>query len=249
MGRGIAKILNLKSIKKFGRDLIDFTKITTTAKIKRISIRGNPRSVDPGPSKSIDEAIRWLGRAQDNSITKDGGVARHYSYIKGWGPSYPETTGCIIPTVIKYAKNRNVETLMNRAEKMLKWLVSIQLPDGGFQAGTIDAKPVVPCTFNTGQILLGMAEGVRTFGNRYKKAMRKAADWLVKAQDSDGCWRKFPSPFANCAEQCFDGIVAWGLFEAAEVANSQEYFSSGLNNADWILKHQINNGWIDNCCL
>jgi len=139
--------------------------------------------------------------------------------------------------------------LSNRAEKMLKWLVSIQLPDGGFQAGTIGAKPIVPSTFNTGQILLGLAEGVRTFGNRYKDAMKKAADWLVKAQDYDGCWRKFPSPFANSVEQCFDSIVAWGLFEAAEVDKNEKYFNSGMTNVNWILKHQKDNGWINNCCL
>jgi hypothetical protein len=75
------------------------------------------------------------------------------------------------------------------------------------------------------------------------------ADWLVKAQDNDGGWKKFPSPFTNCTEQCFDSIVAWGLFEAAEVDNSEEYFSSGLSNVNWILKHQQDNGWINNCCL
>ena len=241
--------MDLRPIKRYGKNLIDFAKLPIAAKKDALKdSRGLP-SNDPGAVKSTYEAIQWLTRAQDNSITKDGGVSRHYSYLTGWGPSYPETTGCIIPTVLKYAKERNDEMLMSRAEKMLQWLVSIQFPEGGFQAGTVGAYPLVPCTFNTGQILLGIAEGVRTFGNRYKKPMRKAADWLVKAQDSDGCWRKFPSPFADSAEQCFDSIVAWGLFEAAEVDNSEEYFKSGISNVNWILKHQKENGWIDNCCL
>jgi hypothetical protein len=239
----------IRSIKSSARDFVDFVKIPKPAKIEVLKdLKGLP-SDDPGPSKSIDEAIRWLVRAQDNSITNDGGVARHYSYITGWGPSYPETTGCIIPTVIKYAKEHNDEKLMKQAEKMLQWLISIQLPEGGFQAGTILANPVVPCTFNTGQILLGLAEGVRTFGNRYKKAMIKAADWIVKVQDDDGCWRNFPSPLVNFAENCFDSVVAWGLFEAAGVDNNEEYFRSGILNINWILKYQRSNGWIDNCCL
>lgn len=239
----------IRSYKKYVRTLIDFAKLPAIAKIEVLKdLRGLP-SDDPGPSKSIDEAIQWIGRAQDHSITKDGGVARHYNYISGWGPSYPEITGCIIPTVVKYAKQRNDEMIVNRAEMMLKWLVSIQLPGGGFQAGTIKAKPIVPSTFNTGQILIGLAEGVRTFGNRYKKTMRMAANWLIKAQDIDGCWRKFPSPFANSVEQCFDSIVAWGLFEAAEVDNNEEYFRSGMKNINWIMEHQKDNGWISHCCL
>ena len=36
---------------------------------------------------------------------------------------------------------------------MLDWLVSIQMPSGAFQGGTIGESPVVPVTFNTGQIL------------------------------------------------------------------------------------------------
>ena len=72
---------------------------------------------------------------------------------------------------------------------MLDWLVKIQLGNGGFQGGLIDSEPVVPVTFNTGQILLGLAAGVREFSDQYRLAMCRAADWLVRTQDSDGCWR------------------------------------------------------------
>ena len=241
--------MDLKSIKRFARNVVYYAKTPVAAKIESLKdLRGLP-STDPGPEKSIDEAIKWLETAQDNSTTKDGGVARQYSYITGWGASYPETTGYIIPTLIKHAKRYNDVMLMSRAEKMLEWLVSIQFPEGGFQAGTAGAKPAVPCTFNTGQILLGISAGVRAFGNRYKKSMRKAADWLVKTQDSDGCWRKFPSPFAEGGEKSYETHVAWGLFEAAEIDNNEEYFSAALSNVDWALRCQRNNGWFDKCCL
>ena len=55
------------------------------------------------------EAIEWIKRAQD--VNADGGVARGYSITwnpyfrsKGWQPSYPETTGYIIPTFFKTTK-------------------------------------------------------------------------------------------------------------------------------------------------
>jgi len=238
-----------KSIKKLGRSLIYLAKTPITAKIESLKdLKGLPLD-DPGPSRSIDEALIWLGRAQDNSITKDGGVANHYSFLRGWGASYPETTGYIIPTIIKHAKERSNGTLMDRAERMLNWLVSIQFSEGGFQAGTIDAKPAIPCTFNTGQILLGLTEGVRTFGNRYREPMRKAADWLVETQDNDGCWRKFPTPYAAPGEKSYETHVAWGLLEAAEVDNNERYFSSALMNVNWAIRHQNDNGWFDKCCL
>jgi len=58
----------------------------------------------PDVDTAIKEGIGWLERAQDSSLTHDGGVARHYSLIDGWGSSYPETTGYIIPTILEYAK-------------------------------------------------------------------------------------------------------------------------------------------------
>ena len=103
---------------------------------------------------AISEALAWLGRAQDHSLSADGGVARHYCLITGWGESYPETTGYIIPTLIREARISGDVSLLDRAQQMLDWLVSIQMPCGAFQGGTIGESPVVPVTFNTGQTLM-----------------------------------------------------------------------------------------------
>ena len=91
----------LRSVKKFGRNIITFAKAPSAAKIESLKdLKGLPAG-DPGPSKSINIAIKWLETAQDKSTTNDGGVARHYSCLKGWGPSYPETTEYIIPNDYK----------------------------------------------------------------------------------------------------------------------------------------------------
>jgi methionyl-tRNA formyltransferase len=132
---------------------------------------------------------------------------------------------------------------------MLDWLASIQFPDGGFQGGKIDLRPVVPVTFNTGQILLGLASGVATFGEAYRGPMRKAADWLVSTQDADGCWRKHPTPFAEPGEKAYETHVAWGLFEAARQEPGAPYADAALANIGWALRLQRPNGWVDKCCL
>jgi hypothetical protein len=224
-------------------------KLTPAARSeKRKDLLGLP-SHDVGIESAVAEAIAWLGRAQDQSASHDGGVARDFSLLTGWNASYPETTGYVVPTLIEYAKLTNNQSVFERAKQMLDWLVSIQFPEGGFQGGVIGAKPKVPVTFNTGQILLGLASGALEFGEPYYQAMRRAADWLVKTQDSDGCWRKNPSPFAEPGEKAYETHVAWGLLEAARVDSNKQYASAALANVNWALGLQCDNGWFKNCCL
>lgn len=132
---------------------------------------------------------------------------------------------------------------------MLDWLVAIQLPGGGYQGGLIDSTPVTPVTFNTGQILIGLASGVAQFGDQYKTAMIQAADCLVTTQDTDGCWRSQPTPFAAPGEKAYETHVAWGLFEAARVDNTRGYAKAAMANTHWALKSQKDNGWFEKCCL
>ncbi|RJQ76357.1 MAG: hypothetical protein C4519_14680 [Desulfobacteraceae bacterium] len=211
-------------------------------------LRGLPET-DPGADQIIRAGIAWLCRAQDRSATQDGGVARHYSLIDGWSASYPETTGYIAPTMLDYARATGEKEVRERARRMLDWLVAIQLPQGGFQGGLIDSDPVVPVTFNTGQILLGLAAGAAEFREPYFTAMCRAADWLVQTQDPDGCWRGHPTPFAAPGEKVYETHVAWGLLEAARVAPGKGYGRAALRNVRWALSHQQENGWFAKCCL
>jgi len=197
----------------------------------------------------LAEGLAWIGRAQDNSLSADGGVARHYCLINGWGTSYPETTGYIIPTLLREGRTSGDVAVLNRARRMLDWLVSIQMESGAFQGGAMGGLPVVPVTFNTGQILLGLAAGVRECGPKYLKAMTAAADWLVATQDSDGCWRKHASPFAGQGDKTYDAHASWGLFEAARVDPSRGYAEAAMRNLNWALSHQNEQGWFANCCL
>ena len=185
---------------------------------------------------------------QDNSISHDGGVARHFSLITGWSSSYPETTGYIVPTMLRYAKSYKDESIRQRVRRMLDWLISIQFPEGGFQGGTVDDRPVVPVAFNTGQILFGLASGVREFGDKYHEAMCCAADWLVEIQDSDGSWRKNRGPFATPGEKTYDTHIAWGLLEASRIEPDRSYVDAALANVQWSLRLQVDNGWFNKCC-
>jgi len=221
--------------------------------MERLSDRLGLPAVDPGPAAIVQACTAWLCAAQDHSSSNDGGVARDYSLQTGWSSSYPETTGYIIPTVITVARRTGAhgkdEALHGRARRMLDWCVAIQFPEGGFQGGKIDSTPRVPVTFNTGQILLGLAAGVAAYGAPYEDAMHRAASWLRDSQDADGCWRRHPTPFASAGDKAYETHVAWGLFEADRVAPGHGYGDAGLRQVDWALTKQRPNGWFASNCL
>ncbi|RIK73457.1 MAG: hypothetical protein DCC67_17905 [Planctomycetota bacterium] len=133
---------------------------------------------DPGPEAAVRFGGRWLARAQDRSKSADGGVARHFSLTTGWAPSYPETTGYIVPTVLALADNHDDADMARRGERMLSWLERIQMPDGAYQGGVVGVAHPVPVVFNTGQILIGLACGASRLGGRFADAMlRHGASW------------------------------------------------------------------------
>ncbi len=239
----------IKQLKAKARSAYEYMLLPTAAKAE---IKKDGRGVsggDPGIDTAVAESVAWMCRAQDNNQLKDGGVARDYSLVNGWNASYPETTGYIVPTMIDCGKAFDDDQLLARARKMLDWLVSIQLPGGGFQGGLINSEPVVPVTFNTGQILIGLAAGVAEFGDAYRPAMDRAADWLVETQDDDGCWRSQPTPFAKPGEKAYETHVAWGLIEADRISPGSGYADAALANMRWAIQYQKENGWFDKCCL
>jgi len=239
----------LQSTLRLVRRARDYAQLPAPLKAAHYRDRREGLAADPGIPWCVSEGLAWLGRAQDRSATADGGVARHYGLRDGWSASYPETTGYIVPTMLAHARLRNDSVLRERARRMLDWLVSIQLPAGGFQGGMVNQTPVVPVTFNTGQILIGLASGVSEFGDAYRAATRAAADWLVATQDSDGCWRGYPTPFAKPGEKAYETHVSWSLIEAEQVEPGRGYAEAALRNARWALTLQRPNGWFDQCCL
>lgn len=205
---------------------------------------------DPGIATVVRESTNWLIRAQHTPGKTDNGVSRHYSLVSGWGPSYPETSGYIVPTLLDQHRATGDAETLKVAIEILDWFLDIQFPDGGFQGGTIDATHKVPVTFNTGQILLGLAAAAEMgLGGRYNKAMHQAAIWLRDSQDDDGAWRRHPTPFAAGGDKAYETHVAWGLLEAARIAPKEGYAQSALRNIHWALTCQLDNGWFENCCL
>lgn len=196
--------------------------------------------------EALHAAADWLARAQD--ATRDDGVAAYYDAKKRrWVASYPETTGYIIPTLYRYAQLSGRHEFHDRATRMALWESDIQLADGGVRAGIMDDEPVVPSIFNTGQVLFGWAAAWQQTGDdRLKTSLQRAADWLVQAQDSDGAWRRFASPFTAHRLNTYNTRAAFGLVRAAQVLDEPRYAEAAMANVEWALTQARDNGWLAN---
>jgi len=202
------------------------------------------RTLDAGVG--LASAAAWLTRAQD--ATGSGGVSAYYDLkTHTWAAAYPETTGYIIPTFFRYAEFSGQAEYRDRALRMAAWESDIQLPDGGVRAGTLDAKQIVPTIFNTGQVLLGWLTAWEHSGEvRFRDSVVRAADWLVAAQDQDGAWRQFASPFAAHRLNTYNTRVAFALAEAGKTLKQFEYTAAAIRNINWALTQMRSNGWLEN---
>jgi hypothetical protein len=194
-------------------------------------------------------ATDWILHAQGQ--TGDDGVPHCYDLVqKAWLPSYPETTGYIIPTLFDVASHFDKPLYAEAATKMALWEAEVQLEDGGVRAGHMGAEVIAPTIFNTGQVLFGWARCFKETGSeRCKIALQRAADWLLDAMDDDGCWRKFPSPFAPGEVKLYNVRCAFGLIKVHECLGDDKYLAAARANVNWTVAQAEKNGWLPNNCL
>ncbi len=213
---------------------------------------GHP--ADPEHEPHLVAAIAWLVRAHD--ATPDGGISRAYSLAwhpysqhGGWLPSYPETTGYIIPTLYAAARRLGRAELAARAEAAARWEIEIQLPTGAVQGGVIGA-PESPAVFNTGQVLLGWLAGFEETGQGiFADAARRAACYLVATLDADGHWRRGNSRFARADATLYNTRTAWALAEVGARLDDGGFTDAAARSLRAAAALQAPNGWLPSCCL
>ena len=191
-------------------------------------------------------AAEWLCRAQD--ATTDDGVAAYFdSSKKLWAPSYPETTGYIIPTLYRYAARSRESEYRQRAIRMATWESRIQLACGGVRAGLMSDDDPSPTVFNTGQVLFGwLSAWEAEEEDLFRASMMRAADWLLSVQDDDGAWRDFGSPFTAFKVNSYNTRVAYGLAMVGKALDEPRYIDAAKANVSWALTQALDNGWLKN---
>lgn len=192
--------------------------------------------------QNVESAIGWICRAQD--ADRSGGVPAHYMPLRGWSAPYPETTGYIIPTFVQLSKHSKRPDLLERAIRMGDWLVSIQMQNGAFQAGTwVEGRPASPSIFNSGQILFGLvALAEATNDPKWATAAQKCALWIKDQQEPNGSWLKYAY---RETLHVYKSRVAWALALASVLLNEPRFAKAARSNVEHALSCQHENGWFD----
>jgi len=215
----------------------------------------NPQETTSSTIDHLKAAVQWMCRAQD--AFNDGGVARSYSLLynpyfkcKGWIPSYPETTGYIIPTMFDYSHLVKSEEIYDRAIRMADWEYEVQMENGAVQGGTIDQKPT-PVIFNTGQVIFGWLRAFQeTEKEKYLNCATKAGNFLVERQDRDGAWKSL-SLYAgsHTSFRTYNTRTAWALLLLSLFKDNAVFKEASIRNIEFSLGQRLDNGWFKSNCV
>lgn len=212
-------------------------------------------SLQPIPGQTRERAraaVDWLLRAQD--ATPDGGVSLGYfpcDEKNGWRVSYPETTGYIITSLLEFARLYGDEQVRQRALRMARWEVEIQMPCGSVQGGPVcPPEKRTPCAFNTGMVLDGWSAAYRSSGDLgFLEAGRRAAEFLIYDLTDEGYFRTNGEFVTSEKIKTYNCLCAWPLHRIGADAHDLRYQTAAMRIVEAALRLQQPNGWFAYNCL
>ena len=192
----------------------------------------------------LQAVLEWIERAQRAS--GDGGISKGYHGIRRrWSPSYPETTGYTIPTLLNAAVKLDRPDLRALALKLADYLLKAATPEGAVAHwADLSSQPIV---FDTGQVLFGwLAAYSASREARYLEAATQAGNWLAGIQDNSGAWTKHQH---LGVVKTIDSRVAWALLELFSHTKQQSHHRAAVRNLEWVLGQQDSDGWFRHCAF
>jgi uncharacterized protein YyaL (SSP411 family) len=195
----------------------------------------------------IEETVRWILVARDH--TADGGISARYDLLRGrWAPSYPETSGYTVETLLACASAFRRPDLREAGLGVADYLLQVRMAEGAVgHWNKRERQLATPVVFDTGQIIFGWLAAWRETGeSAYLEAAVKAGDWLISVQDPCGAWVRFQH---QGTVKVIDTRVAWALLRLAEVTSKQTYVDGAQRNLNWALHQQQANGWFGHASL
>ena len=197
-------------------------------------------------------AADWLLRAQ--AKTGGGGVSLGFFPCDdgpAWFSPYPETTGYIITSLLKYASRSHNDVVRQRALQMATWEIDVQMSSGAVQGGPFvpDAQQS-PCAFNTGMVLDGWCSAFETTRESwYAVAARRAADYLVADLTDDSYFRTNGQFVRSDRIKTYNCLCAWSMHRLGELLHEPRYKLHAVRVIEAALRQQRSNGWFDHNCL
>jgi uncharacterized protein YyaL (SSP411 family) len=198
--------------------------------------------------------VSWLLRAQD--CTPDDGVSFGYfpcdeTQKNGWRPSYPETTGYIISSLLDFSERFQDSEVHQRALRMASWETKIQMASGAVQGGPVCApEQQKPAVFNTGMVLHGYTAAYRVSGAlEFLQAGRRAADFLLSDIGDDGHFKTHGPFVVPHRYKTYNCLCAWPLYRFGEDIRDARYQEAAIKVVEGALEQQQANGWFANNCF
>lgn len=184
-------------------------------------------------------SLQWITRAYHAACGR--GIPATYDFRYGLLPSYPETSGYIIDSLLAAFDHFADEAYLDMAVNLARWESAIQLPEGGVRARTESNE--IPFVFDTGMVLLGMCSLYQRRPEPWiHRFLTQASSWLVAVQAEDGLW---PSRCYKDIPHAYHSKVAWALMRAANVLQDEHLRESARKNLSAVLALKRENGWYD----
>ncbi|MCZ7550968.1 MAG: hypothetical protein M5U05_00040 [Anaerolineales bacterium] len=215
-----------------------------------------PGSLDGSPGDSMTHlerttsarlhaALDWIQQAQ--RATNDEGISKGYHLLRrAWAPSYPETTGYTIPTLLNAAERLGRTDLHSQSLSLANYLLNCMTTEGGvihWQAKA-SSQPIV---FDTGQVVFGLLAAYDFSGKQiYLEAAQRAGNWLCAIQNEAGYWERNQH---LDRVKVIDARVAWALLELHQRTGVEPYREAAVRNLDWACIQQNDHGWFNNCAF
>lgn len=186
----------------------------------------------------LDITGRWCLRSAEHG---QGGSCATFNPITGWSAPYPETTGYLIPTLLKLHHHFNDERYRYTAYELGEWLLNIQSDDGSWHGGLHPAKKAVGSVFNSGQILKGLAALYRDSADqRWIDAASRGAGWLANQVDQNGLWPA--GDYQSSQTPSYYTHVAWPILEIWKLTNEDHLLQAAERYLNKMLTRIKENG-------
>jgi len=198
-------------------------------------------------------AVTWLLQAQQAS--PDDGVSLGYfpcsRDASAWKPSYPETTGYIITSLLAFADRFDDGATRSAALKMARWEIAVQMATGAVQGGPVcPPDEQTPAAFNTGMVLDGWCSAYAISNDaQILLAARRAADFLVGDLDAAGYFRTNGAFVTKNEIKTYTCLCSWALYRVGLVTGDDRYVHSAIRSVEAAVRQQQPNGWFAHNCL
>ncbi len=190
-------------------------------------------------------ALNWIQYAAE--IANDRGVSKGFDLLRGrWAPSYPETTGYTIPTLLNASLAYQTPKWQELAFVLANYELENTTPEGGVIHWKVK-KGAIPIVFDTGQVMFGWLAAYRhNHDECYLRAATRAGDWLCSIQDQTGAWKSNQHLNVN---KVIDTRVAWALLELFQITQKETYRQAAIRNTEWAIEQQDATGWFNHCAF